>query len=348
MSKILFFIGILFIPASTYSQEFYVNTFSVINFTNFTNGVYKFDVSGPLEVPETSCTTNITTNDISTDIAIDSNNNLYYVTNSGLLYRKKSSNTICEFLGDFTTGNAAANSLVADSGNYLYAAGTNPNALYRYDINTGTFTEIGNLSDGQTPSGDLFFYESRLFLTTTEGIVEINLENPTQSCPFMTINTANPYAAFSIDYGTYSKAYLITYVNNKSTLSEIDMVNKQIGTPIRTYNHLIYGAAARYNITSTNTTCSLTPLNTKETFVSETYFNVNNPATHTMLCHTNIPRNEIISIYLFDNSGKMIKDFSNQKNIEGLNISDMPDGIYLLAVTTKKGEKHTKKIIIKS
>lgn len=186
------------------------------------------------------------------------------------------------------------------------------------------------------------------FLTTTEGIVEINLENPTQSCPFMTINTSNPYAAFSIDYGTYSKAYLITYGNNKSTLSEIDMVNKQIGTPIRTYNHLIYGAAARYNITSTNTTCSLTPLNTKETFVSETYFNVNNPATHTMLCHTNIPRNEIISIYLFDNSGKMIKDFSNQKNIEGLNISEMPDGIYLLAVTTKKGEKHTKKIIIKS
>ncbi|MDR6371727.1 hypothetical protein J2795_003949 [Chryseobacterium bernardetii] len=348
MNRILLFIGMLFIPASTYSQEFYVNTFFVINFTNFTNGVYRFDVSGPTEVPETYCTQNITANEISTDIAIDSNNNLYYVTNSGLLYRKKSTSSICEFLGDFTTGNAAANSLVADSGNYLYAAGTNPNALYRYDINNGTFTEIGNLSDGQTPSGDLFFYESRLFLTTADGIVEINLENPTQSCPFMAINTPNPYAAFSIDYGTYSKAYLITYGNNTSTLSEIDMVNKQIGAPIRTYNHLIYGAAARYNLTSTNTTCSLTPLHTQETSASKTYFNVNNPANGKIICNTNIERNQMIAIQLFDNSGRLTKDFSSQNNIESLNISNLPDGVYILVVTTKKGEKHTKKIIIKS
>lgn len=348
MSKILLFIGILFIPLSAYSQEFYVNTFSVVNFTNFTNGVYRFDVSGPSEIPETYCTQNITANEISTDIAIDSNNNLYYVTYSGLLFRKKSTNSICEFLGDFTPGNAAANSLVADSGNYLYAAGTNPNALYRYDMNTGIFTEIGNLSDGQTPSGDLFFYESRLFLTTTDGIVGINLENPAQSCPFMTINTPNPYAAFSIDYGTYSKAYLITYGNNTSTLSEIDMVNKQIGAPIRTYNHLIYGAASRYTLTFTNTTCSLTPLHTKENSASKTYFNVNNPANGKIIFHTNIERNQMITIQLFDTSGKLIKDFSNQTNIEGLNISNLPDGVYLLAVTTKKGEKHTKKIIIKS
>ncbi len=348
MSKILFFIGILFIPISIYSQEFYVNTFSVINFINFTNGVYRFDVSGPSEVVESFCTPNVIANEVYTDIAIDSNNNMYYITNSGLLYRKKSTDSSCEFLGDFTNGNVSANSLAADSGNYLYAAGTNPNVLYRYDINTGIFTEIGNLSDGQTPSGDLFFYEGRLFLTTTNGIVEINMENPSQSCPFMAINTPNPYAAFSIDYGTYSKAYLITYSNNKSTLSEIDMTNKQIGAPIRTYNHLIYGAAARYNLTSTNSTCTLTPLNTKETSVSNNYFNVNNPATNNIIYHTNIQRDQVITIYLFDNSGKLIKDFSNQNNIESLNISNVPDGIYLLAVTTKNGEKHTKKIIIKS
>lgn len=348
MNKILLFFGVFLIPVSIYSQEFYVNTFSVSNYINFINNVYRFDVSGTSEVVESFCTPNVIANEIYTDIAIDSNNNMYYLTGSGLLYRKKNTDSSCEFLGDFTTGNTTANSLVADSGNYLYAAGNNPNALYKYDMNTGIFTEIGNLSDGQTPSGDLFFYEDRLFLTITGGIVEINMENPSQSCPFMAINTQYPYAAFSIDYGTYSKAYLITYENNKSTLSEIDMINKQIGAPIRTYNHLIYGAAARYTLTSTNSTCTLTPLSTKENLSQKTYFNVGNPATHKIFYKTNIASNQIISIQLFDNSGRLIRNFSDQNNMGTLDISNIPDGVYLLTVATKNGEKHTKKIITKS
>ncbi|WP_415325568.1 T9SS type A sorting domain-containing protein [Chryseobacterium sp. MMS23-Vi53] len=351
MNKILksFSLGILLISIQLYSQEFYVNT---INFPSVippippSNGVYKFDVSSPVETPESFCLPTMVTNEAYTDIAIDKFENFYYVTSTGLLYRKNKLESGCEFLGDFS--NWDINSLVADSENFLYAIGT-MGILYRYDSSSGTFSEIGNIPTGQISGGDLFFYENRLFLTTVGGIMEINMVTPSQSCPFMSIDIQYPslYAGFSINYGTYSKAYIISNVSQNSTMYELDMINKQIGPPIRTYNHRIYGAATAYSLTSNNSTCSQTPLAVQENNTHDIFFSVINPAKNNIVCKTNIDRKQIISIRLFDNSARLIRDFSNQDNLENLEISDVPSGNYLLTVTTKKGETYTKKIIIK-
>lgn len=342
------FFGILLISAKLSSQEFYVNGLTINPGAVIpSNIVFKLNVSNNSETSESFCQLPSSSSEVYTDIAIDQYGNSYYVTNSGLLYKKNGNGSGCQFLGDFSYG--GINSLAIDSGNFLYAIGGQSNQLYRYDIASGVFSDLGNIPANESAGGDLFFYENRLFLTTANGLLEINMVDPSQSCPFMNIQLPSLYAAFSIDYGTYSKAYIISGNNNwSSTLYEVDMVNKVLSDPIRTYNYPIYGAASVYNLTSTNSTCSLTPLSVQETNTSNKFFNVINPAKNTIICKTNIDRKEITQIRMFDNSGRLIKDFSNQNNIENLDISNFPDGIYLLTIATKNREKYTKKIIIKS
>lgn len=336
-------LGVFFISIKLYSQEFYVNT--VLNLTSSVNKVYKLDVSNANETEETFCASTNPANEVYTDIAIDVSNNHYYVTSSGALYRKNSSNSSCEFLGDFTGTYGSIKALVSDSGSYLYAVGF-PAKLYRYEIETGTFFYMGDLPSGQNISGDLFFYNRRLFVTTVTGILEINMTNPSLSCPFINFGVlSNLYSAFSINYGAYSKVYVIGSSGWDSTLFELDMVTKQIGPPIRTYSYQINGAAAYYNLTDIKSVCTPT-LSVQETHMAGIYFDVINPAKNSIICKTNMKREDITSLQLFDNSGRLVKDFSNQNSIEKLDISHITDGLYLLAVTTKNGEKYTKKIII--
>jgi hypothetical protein len=338
-----FFLGIFLISIQLYSQEFYVTTTY-----GSSNKIFRFNVSDASEIVKPVCPPTVVLFETYTDIAIDSFSNFYYVTNSGNLYRRNNATSACEFLGSF---NSQINSLTADSGNFIYAIGAF-GILYRYDISSGTFTVMDNIPNGQNSGGDLFFYEGRLFLTTTTGILEINMLNPAQSCPFMSINIPNIYAAFSVSSETSpSKAYILNlnYIYPfSSTLYEVDMINKQIGNPIRTYSTIVYGAATVYNSTSTNSTCSPTPLSVQETIKNDKYFNIINPAKTNIICKTNINRQEITQIRLYDNSGRLIKDFSNQNNIENLDISGISNGNYLLTVSTKKGETYTKKIIINS
>lgn len=336
------------ISINTYSQEFYVNTLD-----NNVNGVLKLDVSNASQVPEPFCPPTINTSQKFTDIAIDGSNNIYYVTGLGHLYKKDAVTSNCEYLGLFNIHNNPysnlINSLVVDSGNYIYATGPAAYELFRYDIANGIFSSMGNLSGSLNPAGDLFFYEGRLFLTTTTGITEINMPNPIASCPFMNLNLSGMFSAFSVNYGTYSKVFVIDSNYPNSTLYEVDMVNKQLSQPIRTYyNNYIQGAAKAYNLTATYSACSQTPLSTKEANTNDLYFNVINPAKNNIITKTNISRAQITQIRLFDNSGRLIKDFSDQNNVENLNISGITSGNYLLMVTTKKGETYTKKIIIKS
>jgi len=342
--KTIFF-GILFISIKAGAQEFFVNSW--IGSNNNINKVYRLNVSNSNQIDEPFCTPTGPFTELYTDIAIDAVNNLYYVASTGSLYRKNSSDSSCEFLGDFTATFGSITALVADSGAFLYATGS-PNKLYKYDINTGIFTLMGSLPTGQYVAGDLFFYDRRLFVTTLTGILEINMSDPSLSCPFINWGTSNIYSAFSVNSGSNSKAYVISSTSSSSTLYELDMVNKQLGPPIRSYNHQINGAACAYQITDTKSTCSLIPLAVQETSISTVFFDVVNPAKSSIICKTNIDRQQIISIQLYDNSGKLVKDFSNQNSIDKLDVSNLSDGVYLLTVATKKGEKYTKKIIIRS
>ncbi|WP_294286650.1 T9SS type A sorting domain-containing protein [uncultured Chryseobacterium sp.] len=338
-------LGILLFSIQATAQEFFVNTIDFGPGIPPSDKVYRMNISNASESAESFCLPTVVIDAGYTDIAIDKLGNFYYVTNTGLLYRYNKQEGVCEFLGDFSTGQI--NSLVADSENNLYAIGAE-GILYKYDIIAAAFSAIGDIK-GATPGGDLFFYESRLFLTITTGILEINMIDPSQSCPFMNTGSQYPslYAAFSINYGTYSKAYITNLSGQNSFLYEVDMVNKQIGDPIRMYNHRIYGAATAYSLTSGNASCSPV-LNIGETGSSHRHFDVINPAGSTIVIKTDISIHEAASIRLYDLTGRIIRDFPRQNHLQYLDISGISSGNYLLTLTTKKGETYTKKIIIKS
>lgn len=338
---------VFIISARSNSQEFYVN---ISNPSVPKNDIQKLNIANQNQISIPFCTPTINTTEVYTDIAIDSSSNMYYITQVGELYKRDNANSTCSYLGHFSTSPSTyylVNSLVSDSGNYLYAV-VGSKDLFKYDINSGTFSSLGILPNPHISGGDLFFYENRLFLLTSTGILEINMINPSQSCYLMNINLPNLFAGFSINYGTHSKAYILSYnytVNN-SQLYEIDMVHNQTIGPLRTYNYLINGAASIYNLNSTDSSC--TPnLNLQETIADTEYLNVINPAKNDIIVQTNIKRDEIISIQLFDNSGRLIKDFSIQ-NINKLDILGIVSGNYLLTLSTKNGKTYTKKIIIKS
>lgn len=191
------------------------------------------------------------------DIALDKNNNLYSVTHYGALYRNQVNDTsICEELGFF--GNPI-NALVVDSSGVVYAAGNSnddyESLLYKYEA--GIFTPLGNLPFCVSSAGDLFFYEYRLFLTSGGGsLIEVNLTDPSQSCHAMDIG-GSIYGAFSTRDGANSHAYAIMVSSiSSSSLVELDIANQVVGPEICNYPFIVNGAAAYYNLTSTNSTCS--------------------------------------------------------------------------------------------
>ncbi|KAA0126364.1 T9SS type A sorting domain-containing protein [Chryseobacterium sp. SN22] len=336
---------ILLFSIQTTAQDFFVNTIDFGPGIPPSDNVYRMNVLNASETVESFCLPTGVIDAGYTDIAVDKLSNFYYVTSTGLLYRYNKQEGACEFLGDFSTGDI--NSLVADSENNLYAIGTE-GILYKYDVIAAAFSVMGNVQ-GVTAGGDLFFYESRLFLTITTGILEINMTDPSQSCPFINTGSQYPslYAAFSINYGTYSKAYITSLAGQNSLLYEVDMVNKQIGDPIRMYNHRIYGAATAYSLTSGNASCSPV-LSTVETVSNHRYFDVINPSGSAIAIKTDIGIHEVTSIRLYDLTGRMIRDFPGQNHLQYLDISGVFPGNYLLTLTTKKGEIYTKKIIVKS
>jgi hypothetical protein len=164
-----------------------------------------------------------------TDIAIDYLNNIYYVSAWGSLYRKNTNDSSCEFLGKFGDNLGTINSLVADSNVLLYASGNSNGVgvLYKYDINLGVFSELGSLPTNYIASGDLFFYEDRLFLTaqniTTSKycIIEINMIQPEISCFYMDLNNLEALSAFSVNYGTFSKSYILTAWTDSNQFSSL-------------------------------------------------------------------------------------------------------------------------------
>lgn len=352
MMKKIFYI-LLVVSIQSYSQSFFVNT---VDNTQLINNVYKFDFSNSNEITETICPP---TNNIGqyfentyTDIAIDKNNSIYYVSGWGSLYKKKFNDSTCHYLGKFAPIVGTVNSLVADNSNFLYAAGNlnGVGVIYKFDTTSGVFYEIGNLPLNYLPSGDLFFYSNSLFLACVDTsnsnpcIIEVNMINPSKSCLYMNINN-EALGAFSIDYGSSSKVYIITSdLANSSSIYEVDMLNKKVGNLINSFNYIAYGAASKYALTSTNSICGSSAID--ENIKNKFYININNPARNSIIINTNIDTRDVSSVYLFDITGKLIKNFNTSST--DLDISNISDGIYMLILNTRNGEKYSKKVIIKN
>lgn len=104
---------------------------------------------------------------VMTDIAFDSNGNLYGIS-FDRLYSINSSTAATTLIGQHSLGGTGVkNSLVFGAGGTLYAANT---ALYTLDLGTGASTLLGNGGASYNSSGDLAFIGSQLFLSSAGGI----------------------------------------------------------------------------------------------------------------------------------------------------------------------------------
>lgn len=287
-----------------------------------------------------------------TDLAMDRERNLYYVTSWGSLYKQNLDDTTsCQFLGSF---NSSINALVVDSDKLIYGTGQVNGIcrLFRYDIATGIFDVVGILPNGFYSAGDLFFYERKLFLTGTSVymnasyLVEVDVDNPSQSCLYMDFANLQPMSAFSVDYGSHSKAYILsTHNNDPSSLIELDMVNRVIGPTVCDYPFMAIGAAAYYARSSTISNCSPDLTSVQDTDGRQLFLSVQNPVTDLIRVTTDIDLSHGIALHLFDMTGGMIKSFDMSQLNNGMDVSDISAGMYLLQLMTSNGGSLTVKVV---
>jgi hypothetical protein len=261
MLKYLFTIAGVFFLSEMNGQTFYVNKLIDYPIENKTFELSVLNCDTP-KISSCAPTNNIlqAPENQYTDIAIDTSKNIYYVSGWGSLYTRKLNDiSSCKFLGIFDNSNTI-NALVTDVQGIVYAAGNHAgiSTLYKYDSKTQVFSVIGNFPPNYFSSGDLFFYEGKLFLTATNSnftnsfLVEVNLSSPSQSCYYMDLGNLHPWGAFSINYSLQSKAYIISTEsisqgNYASTLFEINLALKTISPAICIYPFDITGAASIYD-----------------------------------------------------------------------------------------------------
>ena len=144
-----------------------------------------------------------------------------------------------------TTG-IKSSSLTTDVNGIMYGAYTQ---LWSFNLATNQFKVHGDLmAEGQpiTASGDLTFYNGELFVSTTSNtLVKVNIEDPTQSSTFMSFPSAvEVYGIVSFKDCGKTKTYATTS-GAASKILEIDWKNKTsravCSVPVE-----IFGAASRY------------------------------------------------------------------------------------------------------
>jgi len=194
------------------------------------------------------------------DLAIDANQNMYWVSHWGSLYRKNLAvGAPCQFLGTFS-GTSNVNAMAVDDNGDLYGTGNTLGIcyLYKYSNAMQTFSTLGSLPAGFMSCGDLFFYRGQLFLTaqneaaTFSTIMEVNISNPNRSCEIHRFPTfMRLYSAFTTVINGIPKVYFInlqSIVQNNvfSVLHEFDMASHTLSAGLCTYPLAITGAAAIY------------------------------------------------------------------------------------------------------
>ncbi|WP_417352145.1 T9SS type A sorting domain-containing protein [Flavobacterium alkalisoli] len=343
---------LLFLPFFSFSQSFFINS---TNYAGTENYIYEIDLNTLTQEEIYACPTTNSDNQVFEmryhDIAV-TQSHIYYCSAWGSLYRKSITDDLsCEYLGTF---NIAINSLCSDGSNYIYAAGfqNGESYIYKYNITTGVFSFMGYLPNEIIPAGDLFFYQNRFYVTTKNwdlpscGIYEINMQDVNNSCNVMSLGNLQAYGAFSIDFGIYSKAYILVFDQGTvtGTVYELDMEQYELGEPIYQINNsYITGAAAVYERTSLNSVCGV--LGLPDTEQAGNYMNIANPVTNKIEIETNIDQNDILESRLFDISGRIIRDFSN-KSFDEFYVSGASSGTYILELKLSTGQKISKKIII--
>lgn len=334
-----YFTLLILISMGCNAQSFYITS---LNPWTVMNEVYEVDMNSCNMTPIPTCTG--TEGPYYYDIAADQFGNIYFAGNDGGLYKQVLGSNECEYLGSFEY---EPNSLVADSVGNIYGIGSS--SLYKYNIESDTFSVMGDLPESYHAVGDLFFYENRLFLTVFQSnvggdltfLMEINMPDPSSSCVYMPLESS--MSAFAVvTENNLSKAYIITSITDGyGTLKELDIINKTVSDPICEFNIGVYGAASVYGLTSTNSVCIL---NTDDVLKAEPYIRINNPVSGKIEITTNIEKNDINKIELYDILGQSVKLFND---IHNLDVSGISSGHYMLTLSTAEGKIFTNKIVIK-
>ncbi|MES2680222.1 MAG: T9SS type A sorting domain-containing protein [Bacteroidota bacterium] len=341
----------IFICSLSFSQNFYVvsqRDVPLINKTFMLN-VNNCDSFPIFTCPPTNNVNQLPENQY-TDMSINYTT-MYFVSGWGSLYSRNLNDSIsCQYLGNF---NYNINALATANTGVIYAAGQVNGVCKLFKYQGGAFSLLGNFPSNFFSAGDLFFYDNRLFMTGTTGdlssgyIIEVDVNNPSLSCYYMPLPNMHPWGAFSINTGNISRVFIISTHDNSgvhtSSLYEINMGNKTIGSLMCTYPYFINGAATVYSYgTAGNTLCDPTAINNLQ---SDYIFRIANPVTNSIHIETNLDPSQIQSLALFNASGELLESFNHENYTPVVDVSHLSPGIYVIRLNTINGRQYQQKLI---
>ncbi|UMY65190.1 MULTISPECIES: T9SS type A sorting domain-containing protein [unclassified Flavobacterium] len=335
--------------ASAYGQTFFVNRLIDVPIEN---RLYSVELSTGVATEISICPPYLAPDNAPDlqylDMAEDANGNLWFVTGTGALYRYEPSTGDCKYKGTF---GQVINALEADVLGHLYAAG-NQNGictLLRYDIASQVFSTIGDFNPGVYSSGDLFYFENRLFLCcmndsmTAGSLVEVNVVTPSQSCGVMELGPVLPFGAFTLTTGGVSQPYLVSYEGPASfSVRALDVTNETVGSVLFSLPFTVVGAARFYPQSNTPLPC-FTGL---PDFDRSDCLQLTNPVRERIAITTDLQPEFIDGSLLYDATGRVVKR-SGAGQVPDFDVSAIEEGMYFLEVHLADGSRCGKTVIVR-
>jgi gliding motility-associated-like protein len=164
---------------------------------------------------------------------------LYYNTAFGALYRTIIGDpAACKLL----TVTASANSLTADKNGMLYFV--TGDELHRFDPHTLVDRSLGRVPSPS--SGDLVFFNDKLYLASAVGLLEVNIESPLKSKTVLTTPGHSFFGLISIPVGCDKNIIygIEPRGTGQSALVEIDLENAAVLNTFCTLPINVYDAAS--------------------------------------------------------------------------------------------------------
>lgn len=329
-------------------QEFFVNR---LDDGPIENSLYKVELATGVATELPICPPYLATDNAPElqylDMAQDAQGNFWFVTGTGALYTLHATTGTCDYKGTF---GQVINALEADVLGHIYAAGNQNGVctLLRYDIASGVFLNIGDFGQGVYSSGDLFYFENRLFLCCTNdeltagSLVEVNIAAPEQSCGIMDLGTVLPFGAFTVCTNGVSQPYLVSQETPTSfAVRTLDLTNETVGGVLFSLPFTVVGAARFYDLSHSPVPCVA---GTRD-YTKNDCLRLVNPARERIIITTDLQPEFVIGGFLYDCSGRIIRRSGNGQ-IPDFDIAGIEEGLYFLEVCLADGSRCGKTVVV--
>jgi gliding motility-associated-like protein len=228
--KLCLIILLMFCSAKVFSQQFYVNSSDAQLY------LVTITPTGPVSTLVSGCGTG---NYFS--IAIYGSE-IFYTSAYGTLYQGDLINgpvpsvANCKVLANNVSGNA----LTVDSKGVIYFAINNQ--IYSYDPKNPGVTTIGTMP--YISGGDLAFYNNQLYMAAFQGIVKVDLGDPSKSTLYIPLPSQNVLGLATIKLNGADVMYALTSVGDSTNLIQLDMVNGVVTGNAGTLPYYVYDAGS--------------------------------------------------------------------------------------------------------